>query len=193
MWQRCTNPNFPGYVNYGGRGIKVTSRWKHFETFVRDMGARPDESFTVERIDNDKGYSPSNCKWATRTTQCLNRRKFKNNTSGFTGVVEIRGRFEARMDFEHVRYRIGRFDSARSAAKARTAFEQMFFSNRDAAVASISNETVWCSSSTGERGITPHKDGGFVVRATKGGVRQYLGYFKTLEEARDARRRFIKG
>jgi hypothetical protein len=191
MWQRCTNPNFPGYENYGGRGIKVAPRWKHFEKFVQDMGARPSENFTIERMDNDKGYSPANCKWATRTTQCLNRRKFKNNTSGFTGVVQIKGRFEARMDFEHVRYRIGRFDSAELAFKARNNFERKFFANRDDAVTAISNETVWCSSSTGERGITPHKDGGFVVRATRDGVREYLGYFQTLEEARDARRKFI--
>lgn len=193
MWQRCTNPNFPGYVNYGARGITVCDRWKHFESFALDMGCKPDEAFTIERIDNAAGYSPKNCKWATRTSQCLNRRKFKNNTSGFTGVVEIQGRYEARMDFEHVRYRLGRFDTVRSAAKARREFEKMFFADRERAVASISGETLWCTSSTGVRGVTQHKDGGFVVRATKGGVRHYVGYFKTMDEALDARRRFIAG
>ena len=73
MRDRCTNPNNPAYKNYGGRGITVDARWDSFKTFHEDMGERP-EGYTLERIDNSKGYSKENCKWVTMTDQLNNRR-----------------------------------------------------------------------------------------------------------------------
>lgn len=73
MVQRCTDPNHPHYADYGGRGITVCEEWKTFENFYADMGERP-EGMWLEREDNDKGYSKSNCKWATPLEQGQNKR-----------------------------------------------------------------------------------------------------------------------
>jgi hypothetical protein len=75
MLQRCNNPRQPAYSDYGGRGIKVCDRWQEsFENFLSDMGPRPSDEHSIERIDNDKGYEPTNCRWATAKEQRANQR-----------------------------------------------------------------------------------------------------------------------
>lgn len=74
MKARCFNPNNPHYTNYGGRGIQVCDKWvNNFKQFAADMGERP-KGFTLDRIDNDGNYTPSNCKWSTKKEQQKNRR-----------------------------------------------------------------------------------------------------------------------
>ena len=73
MRQRCTNINATSYPDYGGRGITICDRWSDFPTFVEDMGPRPD-GYTLDRINNDEGYSPDNCRWSSRVEQQGNRR-----------------------------------------------------------------------------------------------------------------------
>jgi hypothetical protein len=74
MKHRCLNPGAAGYVNYGARGITVCERWNDFRNFLADMGERPTVNHSIDRIDNDKGYEPGNCRWATRKQQQRNRR-----------------------------------------------------------------------------------------------------------------------
>ena len=72
---RCYNENTPAYVSYGGRGIKMSKSWYNsFEQFVKDMEPRPSEKYSVDRKNNDKGYSKENCRWATAKEQANNRR-----------------------------------------------------------------------------------------------------------------------
>ena len=74
MKARCYNPNSKGYIRYGGRGISVCDRWMSFENFYADMGDRP-ENTTLDRIDNNGNYEPSNCKWSTPKEQQDNTSK----------------------------------------------------------------------------------------------------------------------
>lgn len=74
MRARCNRRSHRRYNDYGGRGITVCKRWdSSFEDFAKDMGKRP-KGHTIERINNDSGYTPSNCKWATYAEQNKNKR-----------------------------------------------------------------------------------------------------------------------
>lgn len=74
MKARCYNPKDKRYDRYGGRGITVCEEWKNdFKQFNEDVGPKPTPKHSIDRIDNDKGYSKENCKWSTNMEQCRNK------------------------------------------------------------------------------------------------------------------------
>lgn len=77
MLSRCRNPNDNNYVNYGGRGISVCERWEKFENFYADMGDLPFYEAQIDRIDNEMGYFPGNCRWVSCKENSRNRRSSK--------------------------------------------------------------------------------------------------------------------
>ncbi len=81
MKQRCQNPKNKSYPRYGGRGIEVCERWQKFINFVEDM-KEPQHGQSLERIDNARGYSKENCKWATVWEQAANKRNNRLLTYG---------------------------------------------------------------------------------------------------------------
>jgi hypothetical protein len=85
MKVRCYNPNRKDYKNYGGREskpIKVCDRWLNsFENFLEDMGRKPGPEYSIDRIDFNGNYEPSNCRWADKITQARNKRNVKHKSN----------------------------------------------------------------------------------------------------------------
>jgi len=184
MRYRCEDLENPSYCRYGGRGITVCQSWSEsFESFALDMGLPPTPEHTLDRIDNDKGYFKDNCRWATRTEQCLNRRIFSNNTSGATGVVKNdNGSFNARYDESKKRYNLGNFPSLEQAVEYRNEFVYLFSFDKELAL-QMTERRARLDSATGIKGISKNEQG-YIVRVTLiDGTRKYLGFSKTLEGA----------
>lgn len=87
--QRCTNPRCKDYPDYGGRGITLCGEWSaSFEAFIADVGERPSDEHSIDRIDNDRGYEPGNVRWSTGIEQARNRRR---RTAGTYATGERNG------------------------------------------------------------------------------------------------------
>ena len=96
MVQRCTNRNRAVWKYYGGRGITVCKRWLEFVNFLTDMGNPPTKKHQLDRIDNNKGYCPSNCRWVTSKTNNRNRRNnrlitYRDQTQCLSALAEEYG------------------------------------------------------------------------------------------------------
>lgn len=135
MKQRCYNKNNFNYDRYGGRGIKVCDRWLNsYGDFKMDMGERPTNKHTLERINNNDGYSPENCKWATRLEQNQNMGKRINNTSGYVGVswAKASSKWIVQIGFEGKKYNLGVYENIEDAVEARKQ-EEVKYWNKHAA------------------------------------------------------------
>lgn len=129
MIQRCTNPNAKFYKYYGGRGIKVCDRWRDFQNFFNDMGERPGKEFSIERIDGDKDYEPSNCKWATKTEQQHNLKNFKRNSSGTVGIFHDKksNSYRVSISVNNKTKSLGSFKNIKDAIEARRKGEAKYW------------------------------------------------------------------
>lgn len=192
MRYRCEDPENPSYYNYGARGIAVCKEWSEaFEAFALDMGLPPTPEHTLDRKNNEEGYNKDNCRWATRTEQCLNRRVFKNNTSGETGIVKLEnGSYVARYDEEKQRYNLGRFASLEQAVEYRNEFVYLFSFDKELAL-QMTERRANLNSSTKIKGISKHPEG-FMVRFTlPSKERIFVGFATDLEEAVQMQEEFM--
>ena len=122
MIQRCTNPNHNKYKDYGGRGITVCEEWLDVKNFIEWCDQTYIEGMTLDRIDNNnKGYNPDNCRWASKSEQAINRRMKSINTSGYTGVsYKIRdGVWTANIGINNKLKHLGTFLTIEEAVQAR--------------------------------------------------------------------------
>lgn len=88
MLARCHNPSNKAYRYYGERGVTVCKRWHSYAAFIADIGPRPSPQHSLERRNNNKGYSPGNCCWSTRSEQQKNKSTTRFYTDGtFTGTL----------------------------------------------------------------------------------------------------------
>ncbi len=123
MKQRCFNPNHPKFVDYGQRGITVCKPWLTYSTFKTwALSNGYDDTLTIDRINNDKGYYPSNCRFTTKAIQAANSRSGRTNKTGYFGVSKDKNKFVVRIRVNTTRVNLGSFNTALEAAEARDAY-----------------------------------------------------------------------
>lgn len=129
MRQRCTNVRHPEYPRYGGRGITFDASWNSFSTFLSDMGEKTSSDLSLERLDNDLGYSKDNCEWQTKSRQSYNQRVSSDNKSGVIGVYKERqtGSWKAYIRVNGKQLTLGRFPDFLDAVASRKVAEAAYY------------------------------------------------------------------
>jgi hypothetical protein len=127
MRMRCLSKKHRAYQRYGGRGIKICPRWiESFSNFLEDVGDRPTPKHTLDRINNDGNYEKSNCRWATRYEQSINRSTPNRKTNKeFPRGVSIRpsGLYEVQITVDRHNYYAG---SSYDVGEARRIYEEIY-------------------------------------------------------------------
>lgn len=128
MKDRCYNKNNPEYNLYGLRGIFVCEEWKLAFKLFKEWAINNghSDSLSLDRIDNNKGYSPDNCRWTNRTVQKLNCNKYKNNKTGHKGIHISKGKYRAMIRFKGVPIHLGYFVDINDAIEAREKAEKYY-------------------------------------------------------------------
>jgi hypothetical protein len=122
--RRTLNPKNKNYKDYGGRGITICDEWKNdvksFYDWAMSNGYEENKGLSIDRIDNDGNYEPSNCRWVTQTMQCRNQRIQKNNTSGYKGVSYHKrdGKYQAQISVNKKSIYLGLYPTAEEGAIA---------------------------------------------------------------------------
>lgn len=130
MKSRCWYPSHRSYSHYGGRGIVICDEWRDFVAF-KDWALSNgyDDALTLDRIDPNGNYEPSNCRWVGRNIQGYNTRVRAKNSTGVSGVRyrANRGKYEACIVFKGKQYHLGTFDTLNDAAQARKEAENKYY------------------------------------------------------------------
>ena len=127
MKGRCNTETNNKYEYYGARGIKVCEEWYDFSIFLRDMGEAPTNKHSLDRINVDGNYEPSNCRWAVHTRQVVNRRMQKSNKSGVEGIQwsKANKNYIARIAILGKRISLGSYKTIEEATEARRKGEEL--------------------------------------------------------------------
>ena len=136
MKQRCSNTKEKNYYRYGGRGIIVCDDWnKSFTSFYEwSLDNGYNDELTIDRVDNNVGYYPSNCQWITqgKNTAVGKRGKFSSNKSGYTGVSwdKFRNKWFSSIRVNNKNINLGRYTLIIDAVKARIEAEIKYFNEQ---------------------------------------------------------------
>lgn len=126
MFDRCRSVHDSNYRLYGARGITVCERWEALENFIQDMGLRPSDGHSLDRIDNDRGYEPGNCRWATAAQQARNQQRHRRPDVGVIFRKKEK-KWHASLKVLGQKVHCGFFETQEEAISARKAAEQKYW------------------------------------------------------------------
>lgn len=141
MINRCYNPKRNNYPYYGGKGIQVCEEWLDFDSFITDVGERPEGS-TLDRINSSEGYYKENCRWVSMCEQRMNRSRFSNSSRKYKGVAPHGNKWKAEIRFNGTNNYLGLFDTELEAAKAYDEKLKEFYPDTHAEYSNLQGATI---------------------------------------------------
>lgn len=185
MLFRCLNPKATYFPKYGGRGIAICERWMTYKNFLEDMKERPSAKHSLDRIDVDRDYEPSNCRWATATMQSRNKQCHKEPDVG-VNYHPLSGKWHARIKVGGRSIPLGLYSIKDEAIAARKEAEQKYWVRGEPVLRAGGLSPRNASGHTGVRWI--ERRGVWVAYAYKANAQIHLGSFKSMDDAIRARK-----